>query len=90
LGALDAATACGIAVMKHNGYLHVIDDIEILRCATLLLKNHGRPDALVQAQSRADDFAAKGDVDGQRVWLLILAAITELTRTARHPSEALN
>ena len=38
---------------------------------------------------RADELEAAGDEAGRRAWMLILAALDELTRTERRPGEPL-
>ena len=49
--------------------------------ANELIKQYG-DQADIEAAARADEFEAKGDRDGQRVWLRILKAIDAL-RTAK-------
>ncbi len=39
---------------------------------------------------RADELEAAGDEAGRRVWMLILAALDELTRTERRLDESLH
>ncbi len=58
------------------------------RCAKLLLDQHGR-DAELHAAMRADELEAAGDEAGRRAWMLILAALDELTRTERRQGEPL-
>ena len=55
----------------------MIPDIDIWRCASELIKQYGDL-ADIEAATRADDFEAKGDRDGQRVWLRIAKAIDEM------------
>jgi len=43
-----------------------MDDIDIYRTASLLVKKHGK-DAPLHAAMRADEMLAAGDIDGQRV-----------------------
>lgn len=57
-----------------------IADLDVLRCAALLIKHH-RSDAALVAAQRADELLAKGDVEGQIVWKRIVSAINELQRT---------
>ncbi len=66
-----------------------MDDLDALRCAKLLLDQHGR-DAELHAAMRADELDAAGDDDGRRAWMRILAAIDELDRVKRHPGEGLH
>ena len=62
--------------------------LDAYRCAKLLLDQHGR-DAELHAAMRADELEAAGDEAGRRAWMLILAAMDELTRTERRPGEPL-
>jgi hypothetical protein len=55
----------------------VILDIDIWRCAGVMIKRYGDL-ADVEAAARADEYEKKGERDGQRVWLRILKAIDEL------------
>ena len=62
--------------------------LDAYRCAKLLLDQHGR-DAKLHAAMRADELEAAGDEAGRRAWMLILAALDELTRTERRQGEPL-
>lgn len=62
--------------------------LDAYRCAKLLLDQHGR-DAELHAAMRADELEAAGDEAGRRAWMLILAALDELTRTERRQGEPL-
>ncbi len=62
--------------------------LDALRCAKLLLDQHGDGAELVAAM-RADELDAVGDEAGRRAWMRILAAIDELARMARRPDEPL-
>ena len=62
--------------------------LDALRCAKLLLDQHGDKAEFV-ASMRADELDAAGDEAGRRAFMLILAAIDKLTRTARQPGEPL-
>lgn len=55
----------------------LISDLDILRCANLLIRQYGDA-ADFYACSRADELFELGDRDGQRVWYRILAAIDAL------------
>lgn len=55
----------------------MIPDIDIWRCAQLMVNNHG-DEAALEAAAMADDFLAKGNIEAQRVWLRIVKAIDEL------------
>lgn len=50
---------------------------DIYRTANELIKQHD-DDAPIHAAMRADELLNAGDMDGQAVWKLILAAIEEL------------
>ncbi len=55
-------------------------DLDILRTAHLLIKQHGE-DAPIQAAMRADQLLEKGDMEGRAVWLRIIKAVEELEAT---------
>ena len=55
----------------------MIPDLDIWRCAALMVNNYGE-EAELEAAAMADDFLAKGNIEAQRVWLRILNAIEEL------------
>jgi hypothetical protein len=57
----------------------VVNDLDILRSAKLVIDHHG-PDALIHAARRADALLERGDVQGYEVWLAILAVL-ESART---------
>ncbi|WP_422366429.1 hypothetical protein [Pelagibius sp.] len=65
-----------------------ISDIDIYRSASILIREHGK-DAGLEAASRADALMEKGDVDGQRTWKRILAAVEELQKTAPAPDDTI-
>lgn len=65
----------------------MIPDLDIWRAAALMLKHYGNT-ADIEAAARADEYQAKGELDGQRVWMRIAKAIDEL-RTVK-PGEARN
>ena len=56
------------------------EEIDIWRAAHLLVKRHGA-DGLIVAAERADELLASGDMDGERIWKRIGAAVRELQRT---------
>ena len=58
----------------------MIPDIDIRRCAALMITNYG-DEADIEAASEADALLAEGDIDEQRVWLRIAKAIDELVKT---------
>lgn len=65
----------------------MIPDIDIWRAAALMIKHYGDT-ADIEAATRADEYLAKGELYGQRVWMRIAAAIDEL-RTVK-PGEVKN
>ena len=67
----------------------MIEDIDIWRCAHLLIQQHG-DGAEFDAAMRADAMMAKGDVAGEAVWKRVLAAIRELQRTQPKEGEPAN
>jgi len=52
----------------------VVNDLDILRGAKLVLDHHG-PDALTHAARHADAPLERGDVQGYEAWLAILAVL---------------
>ena len=67
----------------------MIDDKDIWRAATLLVRQHG-DDALSVARRRADDLAIEGDIEGCAVWRLIATAVQDLLRQEREADEPIN
>ena len=57
----------------------MISDLDSYRAAALLMKQHG-DEAEIHAAERADKLLEEGDVEGARVWRLVLAGIKELRR----------
>jgi hypothetical protein len=55
----------------------MISDIDIWRCAQLMINNHGE-EAAMEAATMADEFLSKGNIEAQRVWMRIAKAIDEL------------
>ena len=66
----------------------MISDRDIYAAALIMVKRYGE-DAATQAATRADEFGAENNFDGQQHWILIMKAIEVLQRT-RAPDEALN
>jgi hypothetical protein len=64
----------------------MIPDLDIYRSAAVKIRQHGE-NAALEAAGRADVMLEKGDLEGQAVWMRILAAVTELQRQER-PEEA--
>ncbi len=52
-------------------------ELDMYRSASLLVQQNGT-EAPIEAAMHADAMLDKGDFDGQRVWLCILAAVNEL------------
>jgi hypothetical protein len=67
----------------------MIDDLDILPAANILIKRYGA-DATIQAAHRADELFAEGDSDGCAIWKRILSAVAELTRTTPVEGERVN
>jgi hypothetical protein len=55
----------------------VISDLEIYRCANMLLRQHGE-EAPARALERAEQLAGQGAGEGAAVWLRIKAAAEAL------------
>jgi hypothetical protein len=65
-------------------------DLDVYRSANLLRQQYGADEAPLIAAKRADALLDLGELDGQRVWKGILAAIEELTRSTLRPGEHVN
>ncbi len=63
-----------------------MDDIDIFRAATVLIKQHGH-DAQLVAIKRATEMLNVGDVDGHAVWKRIVDAIKDMERETPRPGE---
>jgi hypothetical protein len=55
----------------------MISDLDILRCANLMVRTHGE-EAVEFARERIGDMEMKGDPEGRRVWIRITAAVAGL------------
>jgi hypothetical protein len=55
----------------------LIPDIDIWRCAQLMINNHGE-EAALEAATTADEWLANGNLEAQRVWMRIVNAIDTL------------
>jgi hypothetical protein len=55
----------------------MIADIDIWRCAQLMINNHG-DEAALEAATTAEEWLAKGNIEAQRVWMRIARAIDDL------------
>jgi hypothetical protein len=67
----------------------MIDDLDILRAANILIQRRGA-DAAIEAARRAEGMLEVGDMDGYAIWKRILSAVAELTRTAPAKGERVN
>jgi hypothetical protein len=65
-------------------------DLDIYRTANLLIQQYGIEDAPLIAARRADALLSLGEINGQRVWKAVAAALEELTRSRPAPGERLN
>ena len=79
---------CSILRRNETG-TQVVTDVDVWRAATILIKNHGEDAALVAAQ-RADELLAEGDVEGEKVFKMILEAVRELQRKGPLKGERVN
>ena len=76
----------GAAPKMSRRALVVTSNLDIYRTANILVEQHGT-EAPIHAAMKADAMLEKGDLDGQRGRLRILAAVNELLDT--RPGEAL-
>jgi hypothetical protein len=67
----------------------ILEEVDIWRRATLLIRQHG-DDALFVAAQHADVQLARGDEPGCFVWTKIYRAIEAFNRQAPHEGEAVN
>jgi hypothetical protein len=65
-------------------------DLDIWRAAAIIIQRHGADDAAIVAAQTADEFRAKGDEDGRRIWKAILGAVLEMLRDKPGEGERLN
>jgi hypothetical protein len=68
----------------------VIPNLDIWRAAAIIIQRHGVDDAAIVAAQTADEFRAKGDEDGRRIWKAILGAVLEMLRDKPGEGERLN
>ena len=59
----------------------MISDWELWACARAQINRYG-DEAEVAAAMRADALLARGDLDGQRTWMVIVQRIGQLTRVS--------
>ncbi len=67
----------------------LVDDLEIFRCAKLLIDRHGE-DATIRAGQNEDAMLAKGDLAGVAVWRRIRKAIAEIRRPGSKAGERIH
>ena len=67
----------------------MIDDIEIYRCAKLLLDSHG-DEAFSVAEGKFEALAEADDFEGCAVWQQVISAIKELRRHSRVRGELIH
>ena len=58
----------------------MVSDKDIYRSANIMIRQHG-DDAIMHAAMRADELLAKGDLEGERVWLRVIEAIKVMQDT---------
>ena len=63
--------------------------VDAWRAARILVNQHG-PDAAIVASRRAAALLAEGDVEGERVFKMILEAVKELQRDKPNAGERVN
>ena len=57
--------------------VRTVSELDVFRSAKLLVDQHGA-EAPIEAALRYDAMLSKGDLDGQRIWKRVLAAINDL------------
>lgn len=67
----------------------MVDDPDIWRAASLLLKRYGADADYVAAQ-RADELLNRRDLGGYAVWRRILTAVSDMTRASPAEDERIN
>ncbi len=77
---------CPSAESNSREATDTIPELDIFRSANRLIYQHGEY-ATREATMRADKLLDKGDLDGKRAWVRIIAAIEELQRTELGPGE---
>jgi len=75
---------------RQKGARALTSDLDIYRAANLLIQQYGANEAPLIAAKRADALLSLGEMDGQRAWKAVVAALEELTRSTRAPGEHLN
>ena len=59
-----------------------MEEIDIWRCASLLVQKYGE-EAVLHAARYMDEMVGRGDPDGEAVWKSVQDAIEELRATSR-------
>ena len=67
----------------------MITDIDIYRCAEMIVRQHGE-DAALFAAERADALLAAGDVEGQVIWKRIVRAVVDIQQRTPVAGQRLN
>ena len=67
----------------------LVTELDIWRSAYAVLKITANMQEIIAAM-RADSFLEKGDLDGNRVWMRVLARVRELRREKSPGDEVLN
>jgi hypothetical protein len=62
-------------------------ELGVYRTANLLIQQSGVEEAPMIAANRADALLGLADLEGERVWKAILAAVHELMRSEPRPGE---
>jgi hypothetical protein len=68
----------------------MIADPDIWRAAVMLIQRHGADEAAIVAAQTRDEFRARGDEDGYRIWKAILDTVLELRRDKPGEGERVN
>jgi hypothetical protein len=74
MGRSPIARAPGARQLQRDQVTAVVNELDVLRGAKVVLDHHG-PDALTHAARRADALLERGDVQGYELWLAILAVL---------------
>jgi hypothetical protein len=69
-------TVLSVTAILGSDYL---DDRDIWRTANLILNQFGEY-ANLETARRTDEMLDRGDIDGQRIWRRVMAALEELSR----------
>ena len=67
----------------------MIGNLDILRAACILIKQHG-DEAALSAGMKADAYLDQGNTDGHLLWMSIANAVKELQRQDRRSDELIH